>query len=794
MPALLRKALLTWFFYGFCSGLFLSGVAIAQNTREQASDTTQKVVRIIRFAGNERVKDNTLETLIRTHTNREFLGIPRFTPWYFIWKLTKRFGEPPAYLVPQTVATDMERIQRYYESIGYLEASVDTNIVEFKPGKVEVSFIIDEGLQSRINSITYSGMPSFSEPEYLIDFFDDSELTRDQINDTSYRVDRRYSVNDLNNERNRIIDFLKNNGYASVQSDSILAQIKRDSSNRYLLDVLFIVNSGEIYHFGDLFINLAGPDNQISYEQQDTLNGNPLTTGDKKIYLQKEKEAQTRVGLLTGQILFKPGAVFDNSLYIRSVNEFQNLGMLTIRQFGLSKDGSVPDYSKENIPVLFSLQTLPKHSFNFNLFGLRRYGFGSGAGAAYANNNVFGKAENLQISLNGSFEYVGSETLENIDSTFTGGNQLFRSYEARADYSLPRLIFPFASLDDRLFFSNSRTLYSLSFARSDQLFFDINSDIRFNLRYVINHSRRFSSFLDLIELDLLDTDPSAQFDSSLVRQFGEGTFELERVREDFRPQISSIFRYTFRSQRTDLVKRNFGYFSEYSIALGGNIPYLIDRFIITPGVVEGTLPSPSPLSNKSLSYSRFLKITADYRQYIPISSDAVFAYRGFLGFAHPYGDSRTIPLNQRFFAGGSNDIRGWDIYGLGPGDTPLEDVTINGGEIKLLAQTELRQTLISDFLSANWIGSWFTDAGNVWYGPRNTFEGGQEEDILNEGKFYFDRFYKQIAVGSGFGLRLDWQYVIIRFDLAFRIHDLAPGEGWFTNKKLYFSFGIGHSF
>ncbi|MDX1618054.1 MAG: BamA/TamA family outer membrane protein, partial [Balneolaceae bacterium] len=771
--------------------LFLSlspiAAVFAQDIQEQP-DTTDNVVRVVRFAGNDQVKDNTLETLIRTHTNREFLGIPRFTPWYFIWQLTKRFGEPPAYLVPQTVATDMERIRRYYESIGYLEATVDTNIVEFKPNKVEVSFLIDEGRQSRIRSLAYSGMPSFSDPNKLSDFFEDSPLTRRQVNDTTYRVNRRYSENDLNTERNRIINFLKNNGYASVQRDSVLAQVQRDSTDRYLLDVLFIVNPGRVYRFGDLFVNLAGPDNRLNYEIRDTLQGEPYTIASRNIFIQKEEESQTRLSLLTDQILFQPGQIFNNDLYVRSINEFQNLGMLTIREFGLSEDGSLPDYSKDDIPVLFSLQTLPRHSFNFNLFGLRRYGFGSGAGITYTNNNLFGKAENLQVSLNGSFEYVGSETLGNIDASYTGGDQLFRSLEGRIDYSLPRLIFPFAALDDRQFFGNSRTRYLLSASRSDQLLFDINSDIRFNLRYEVNHNPRLSSFLDLVELDLLDSDPSTQFRNSLQQQFDTTSFEYQRILEDFRPQVSSILRYTIRNRNTDIIQRDFGYYSEYSIATGGNVPYLVDRFIVTPDTVEGNLPSLARISNNSLSYSRFFKVTADYRRYIPISNDGVFAWRGFMGFAHPYGRSRTIPLNQRFFAGGSNDIRGWDIYSLGPGDIALEDVSINGGEIKLLAQTELRQIFIDNLLSANWIAAWFTDAGNIWYGPRNSFRDEQSQDILDDGKFYFDEFYKQIAVGSGLGLRLDWEYVVVRFDFAFRIHDLYPGEEWFTNRKLFFSF------
>lgn len=793
----------------FLSSLILWGLllvfaekGIAQNLPTE-SDTTDKVVRIIRFVGNDNVKDNTLEALIRTQTNREFLGISRFTPWYFIYQLTGKFGEPPSLLNRATVTNDIERIKQYYKTVGFLDAEVDTNIVEFKKNRVEVSFLIDEGNEYSITTLGYTGMPQFQDSTKVPKFLDRSPLTRSQINDSTYTVKRRYSENQLNQERNRIITFLKNNGYASVQRDSVNVLVKRDSVDQYKLDALFTVNSGKKYTFGDLYITLRGPEDSLEINQRDTVRTPALTANDKAIYLEKEKSAQTKFSLLTDQILFQPGEVFNNSLYIRTINEFQNLGMLSIRQFGLSEDGALPDYSKEEIPVMFSLQTLPKHSLNFNLFGMYRYGFGSGAGVTYTNNNLFGKAENLQIGVNGSFEYVTSQTVEEIsaDSVSQEG-RLFRSFETRVEYSLPRLIFPFSGLDNNLFFSNSRTRYAISFSRSNQLLFDINSDIRFNLGYEVQHNQRFSSFLDLIELDLLDTDPTPQFRRNLADEFGEDSFEYERILEDFRPQFSSILRYTFRSQRTDLIKRNYGYFSDYSIAIGGNIPYLVDRYFVTPGTVEGNLPPLIPTSQNSLAYSRFIKGTADYRRYIPISNNAVFGYRGFLGLAYPYGNSTSIPLNQRFYAGGANDIRGWDIYSLGPGAIPLDNVTINGGEIKLLAQTEVRQRIIRNFLSANWIAAWFTDAGNIWYGPRTEFPtdeaastqqaSNNQQELLEMGKFKFDQFYKQIAVGSGLGLRLDWEYVVIRFDFAFRIHDLQ--RGWFQDKTPYFTFGIGHSF
>lgn len=790
----------------FISLLFLAGLTLspvegslyAQNNSAIADSSSEDVVRRIRFSGNQNVKGRTLETLIRTKTNREFLGIPRFTPWYYFWELSNgRFGEDPTYLNRAVVANDMERIKLYYESLGYLRVDVDTTIVEYKTDKVEVSFIIDEGAPSKIETISYRGIPFFESQQKRIDFLNNSPLTKNRINDSTFTVNRQYNTQELGTEQQRIIDFLKNNGYASIQKDSVIALVQRQAQDQTKLDIQFRVNAGDIYRFGDVYVNIADGTPPDNYSQLDTLANSRATVDTSKIFMKKEPETQTKFSLLSDQILFKPGDIYNHELYLNTIREYQNLGMLFIRRFGQNQSGSQPDYSKTYIPTYLDLQSLTKHSVGAEVFGMKRYGFGTGLGIDYTNKNAFGKAENFSLSANVSFEFVSESVLEEIADTSTQSS-IFRSYELRGDYTVPRLNFPFAFLDNTRFFTSGLTRYSLSYSRSDQLFFDINTDVQFNLRYEVQHSQRFSSFLDLIELDIIDPSPTDEFINNLRNDFGSDTLtdgtivdpiELTRILEDFRPQVSSVIRYTFRSQNTNLIKRNRGYFSEYSISTGGNIPYVLDNYVITPDTLEQSLPSLFKVSENELSYSRYVKGTADYRRYIPVSNSAVFAWRLFGGIAQPYGNSTTIPLNRRFFAGGSNDIRGWGPFQLGPGSIKPDEVRINGGEIKLAAFTEARQIFIRDLLGANWHAAWYADAGNVWYGPKND---AASDDELEDGRFYFDEFYKQIAVGTGLGLRLDWEYIVARFDFTFRAHDLDVG--WFNNKKLYFSFGIGHSF
>ncbi len=784
----------------FISFLFLSlnhQESSAQVNNEIQSAETDKVVRVVRFSGNSDVGNGTLKRLVRTQNNREFLGIPRFTPWYYIHQAIG-VGESPAYLNREVVSTDIDRISTYYQNLGYFEASVDTSIIEYRPDRVEVSFIIEEGPRSKIRSVSYRGWPDFEDEYKLPDFYSDSEFGTDMKNDSTFSTDRFYRVADLRTEQTRIVNFLKNNGFASVQRDSVLALVKPIADEENTYDVLYSINPGQLYTFGDVHIRLAGPDISDEYEESRQISDEEHTMPGYSIYIDKQESAQTRFSLLYEQIAFKPGESFDQSAYIRSVNAFQNLGIFLTNRFGLNEDGSSPDYSRSEIPVYIDLQSIPKHSIRAELFGMRRYGFGTGFGINYNNNNLRGRADNFSLGVNTSFEYVPAGTITEISPqdpetgrTTRSGATFFQSYEVRAEYTVPRLNFPLQTFQNRSWVQSSRTRYALTYSQSDQLFFRINSDIRFNLRYEVTHSDKLTSLFDLIEVDIIDTDPSAQFRQNLIDEFGEQSIEFQRIEEDFRPQVSSIIRYTIRNRDVDLIKRASGFSTELSAAIGGNIPYLIDRYISNPGTVDQSLPPPFNLSSNELQYSRFIKFSADFRRYLELSPSLVFAARSFTGFSQPIFDSRSIPLNRRFFAGGSNDIRGWAPFELGPGGitgTPA----VPGGEIKLAAFKEFRQTFLRDFLNTDWQLAWHTDAGNIWYGQRTSLLDQDDDELLDEGRFYFNKFYNQIAVGSGLGLRFDFEFLVVRFDLTYRIHDLE--EGWFNNSRPRFSFGIGHSF
>ncbi len=736
------------------------------------SEDTTLVVRKLRFTGNRFASSAVLETIVRSRTNRELFGIGGFTPWYWLWQAAPKIGEPPARLDRNTMMNDLQRITEYYRSNGYLEASVRSSTVEYKEGKVEISFIIEEGEPSFVRNIYYSGVPAFDSADVSDRFYRSSIMRGRQQDDTSFTYNRRLTFENITLERERIINFLKDQGFASAQNDSVTAELRRDPTDTHQIDLLFRVRPGRIYHFADAEVRVVADTETGSsgVNESDTLRSEPSVIPPNTLTLVRDPASRVNFSILEDRLVFKPGERFNQSKYLRSVSRFQELGSFSVRRFSLNSDGGLPNFQADSLPVLIELQALPRHRIGLDLFGMQRYGFGAGAGVRYTNNNVAGGAENLELALRGSFEI--------FDQT------LLNAFETSARYSLPRLMLPFSSLNDNPNFIDSRTSYSISYNQVRQLNFNVNANIAFNNRFEIRHTPRLSSTLDLFDIELIDATATPDFIEQLDERFQNNPQLIVFILEDFRPQVSSVIRYSLRRMNTDIIKRNYGSYQEYTVESAGLIPYLSDRFLVTPDTLEGDLPG---IYLRSLDYTQYIKFTADYRRYKSLTPTSTLAYRGFAGTAFAYGVKDVIPITRRFFAGGSSDIRGWAPLKLGPGRAQ-DDLAFNGGEIKLLGQLEYRQRLVRNALGGNLESGYFIDAGNVWLAPRGDFSRSD----LTGNTFRFDSFAKQIAVGAGAGLRMDWDYVILRLDMAFRIHDLE--RGWLNNKKAYLHFGVGHAF
>ena len=170
-----------------------------------------------------------------------------------------------------------------------------------------------------------------------------------------------------------------------------------------------------------------------------------------------------------------------------------------------------------------------------------------------------------------------------------------------------------------------------------------------------------------------------------------------------------------------------------------------------------------------VAYSQYIKTEFDYIKYWDLTRSNVLAFRSFFGIAIPYGNSDNIPFVRSYFAGGSNDNRAWNPYSLGPGKTD-EINDFNEANLKIALSLEYRFPVVGDIK-----GAIFADAGNIW----NVFDNEDDPDKTFNG---FDSL-ADIALGTGFGIRYDFTYFLIRVDLGFKTYNPSEesSKRWFTD-------------
>ncbi len=187
----------------------------------------------------------------------------------------------------------------------------------------------------------------------------------------------------------------------------------------------------------------------------------------------------------------------------------------------------------------------------------------------------------------------------------------------------------------------------------------------------------------------------------------------------------------------------------------------------------------------NLEYSEYVKTEFDYIKHWDFGKEKVLAVRSFFGIAIPFGNSNYIPFSRSYYGGGSNDNRAWQPYALGPGSTNAVN-DFNEANMKLAASAEFRFKLFGDVK-----GALFADAGNIWNVLDNVTDSKAKFDNLND--------LEEIALGTGFGLRYDLSFFVIRLDLGFKTYNPAheKGDRWFKEYNFGHSvlnFGINYPF
>lgn len=832
------------------SGL-LPGRAVGHpGTHPTAADTTAPIVRDVDIRGNRHFSARELRRNIRTRPNRRILGIPGLTWWRWVYRLGNADwmwsrlgnalmsgGEPPAYLDSTTIAADVDRLELFYRQEGFRDATVSYQVEPMTlEDRVRVLFVVEPGPATHLRRVRYVGLGSLTQAQQrgLLSgtVFDYSRvLPGDTL--AFAAQNQRYREPQLLEERGRIVSFLQNEGYAGATRDSIRAIVYRSASDSF--DVEFRIQTGPRYRFGDVRYEVTGPES--TSPRSDTLAVAVDTTGGYRAHVTAHIDDESHLDprVLRQGLQFAPGAYYDRSAIQATKRQLEGTGVFTFTNLSPLFDEVVwPDTSRAPyLPLRIEARTRQRHRVRTETFalqresvggsnaGLRLNEFGVGVSGVYENINAFGGGETFRLRASGS-------VATGLDSTLVSSNQ----FEVRTSLIFPYLIRPFGQLEELFDFENSRTRVSLSAltARRNNLGLRIRSRINAQLQLEMEHTPTRLSRLDVLDLSVSNPDTLKGFQERFLdRVFGPGgdglqdPVQRQQILEDYtEPQINTAFRYTFRSATANVLRRRSGHIYQATAEVGNSLPLLFDRFVFAPDTLDFSLPSffggTGGLTGQLL-YRPYVRATVDLRRYLPLNQRITLGMKLFGGIAHPTARPTVVPFDRRFFSGGANSVRGWRLWDLGPGSARLPvDTTatvqdgvsnILGGDVKLESSVELRSTLIRNLFAARWAGATFLDVGNVWFGPRNRGFGRDEigdaavQVRSGEGSSSRDGHFRgldsllDVGVGGGVGLRVEWEYLLVRFDLAYRLHDPSPRNDDlfadnFSGPLLHF--GIGQAF
>lgn len=817
------------------------------------ADTTAPFVRSVEIEGNQRFSDKTLKRNLQTRPNRQILGIPGFTWWRWMYQLGSRDwmwsrlgkalksgGEPPAYLDSTTIVGDVDRLRLFYRQQGYRKAEISFR-VESRPSAnwVRVVFSVRPGPATYLRRVQFIGLDSLARDQKARlarrSVFD---VASSQIGDTlRFSLQgQRYREPELLEQRRRILTFLQNEGYAGVSRDSVRAIVDSVSSDSF--DVRFRIQPGPRYRFGDVRFEVTGPESAPS--RIDTLRVPVGGSGGYQplVTTRITDETHLEPSILRRSLQFTPGTYYDQSAVQATKRRIERTGVFTFTNFTPQYDEvvRVDTTGAHYLPIDIEGRTQQRHRVRTEAFALQResvgdpdIGFrlnelGLGVSGLYENINALGGGETFRLRVSGS-------VASGLDSTLISSRQ----FEGSASLTLPYLLRPFQGLQQGFDPINTRTRVSLSIltARRNELGLRIRSRLNAQLQLEMQHTPARLSRIDVLDLNLSNPDTLARFSERFLdRIFGpdgggvQNPVQRQQILEDYtQPQVSNAFRYTFRSTTANRLRRRRGHIYELSAEVGNTLPLLFDRFVFAPGTLDYSIPGffggTGGLAGRLL-YRPYVRGTVDLRRYVPLGAGTTVAMKFFGGLAHPTAGPTVVPFDRRFFSGGATSVRGWRLWELGPGGAQLPGDTTNqvrsgfanilGGDIKLESSVELRKTLIPRLLAARWTGATFLDVGNVWFGPRNLGlrrqRTGPDSEMepsrspqgggpSRDGRFHGISSLLDVGIGSGVGLRLEWEYLVVRIDLAYRLHDPSPRNNDvfadnFPGPLLHF--GIGQAF
>ncbi|MGB0884839.1 MAG: BamA/TamA family outer membrane protein [Chitinophagales bacterium] len=683
-----------------------------------------------------------LSSEIYPKPNGKFLGLFHTRIWFyrkikpnpkrekgFKYWLKYKVGQKPILMSDFNTNTIEAVLNKTMQDYGYFNT---TNTFEIKEKKQKGSllFTIKNNKQTKIKAIHYTN--SNTSLDSLIKDYNKYEI---EVGDA-------YNLKKLETDRTNLATEIRSLGYYDFDKKDIYYVIDTSPQN-FEVELYRKIKPPKNdsihkkYYISDINVypSFFGVDSNFTesfnYKNEINIYQNFNYVGKKTLY---------------ENILIKNRALFSVKDYNYTAERLNALGVYKFIDIQYSKN------EKDSLSVNIKLTPGKYQGVKFDISAntSNRSFFGSELSASYFHRNAFKGAENFtaKASIGIEFQFVDNVAKVNI---------LEVNFEAKL--GLPKLLIPFRNKKIRSG-TPPRTFFSIEESYQQWLQYYTLNSLNFSFGYDWLSNKKHHHVLTPLYINFLSLlNTTKEFDEILNNNASlKASFENNVI-------IGSSYEFSLSSQKNE-EDRNYFFFSAF-IETAGNISYGISKAI-------------NPKKNTAyeilgIPFAQFTKLDVDFRHYLKISKDLVLASRLNTGVGFAYGNSKTLPYSKQFFMGGPNTIRAFPFRSLGPGnyssETASESNSIEqSGDIKLLLNTELRFPLYK-FIKA----AVFLDAGNVWL--------REEDSNRPESQFKFNSFAQQIALGTGLGLRLDFQYIVIRADFGVPLHKPynVKGQKWITD-------------
>ena len=719
---------------------------------------------------SKKEKSNLKEALqeqLRPKPNSSFLGL---RPKLYIYNITKepkkekgigywlkyKIGEKPVLLGDVDREFNKKIIVNYSENKGFFNAKASSDTIA-KNKKAQVIYTLKPGARYLISKVNF--------PEDSTVINSEIQAIKDK---TFLKAGNPFDLDVIKAERERIDGHLKDRGFYYFSPDNII--IQADST---------VTKEPKV----ELFVKLKNNTPELAKDQftiDKTIVFADYNLEDVKLgkygipYITDSVEVYKDLYVIDPENKFKP-KIFDRTLYFNKGDLYNrkdhNLSLNRLISLGVFKfvknEFVVSDSLNHKFDAYYLLTPRPFQSLRLETLGKTNSANYTGGelNLNWTNRNFFKGAEQLKGAIYGAFDVqVGGPK---------DANNIIR-FGANAQLSIPRIVAPFRFHSSSAYVPRTNFNIGYEYLSRTELYTLHNFNTSFG--YVWKENERKEHDLKVIEVTLVK--PQNVTDKYLEQITGNDDPDLTK-RIEPNPSLQRVIdkqlifgpTYNYTYTNTMLPKKNTFYYKG-SLDLAGTITGLVSGADAKAGKQKELFNIP---------FSQYAKMEHDFRYYRKVNDKSTIATRFIAGIGYPYGNSTTMPYVKQFFVGGSNSIRAFRARTLGPGsyDPRNEQASFffdQSGDIKLEMNAEYRANIYK-FLNV----AVFADAGNVWL--------INEDDDKPGGKFSKD-FVKEIAVGAGVGLRLDFSILILRLDLAMplRVPYYEEGNRW-TFERIDFGSG-----